>query len=425
MITKEKLNHGEGELVEENPEIGPRKKTSQSEKMASEEGLSHDEKEFRNNFFAMLDMMKVLYEDYLERKRPILGESSKVKSEEGEDPPQTPPSHPSSPSTSSSSSSSSKSTAIKHSHKHKQEMPLLKHDVKFELPMYDGEVNAERLDNWVKQMEVYCSVQQIKDEETQIKLALLRLAGTTLIWWQRKLQNDMQQVGNVFPSWQVFFSALKNQIYPLGYKEKALIEWQDLKLRKGQTMQEYTDGFRKMALMLDIPLHTQETLMKYIRSLPTHICNTVFMFRPTNIDEVSIQATYIESGKIGVGVSEESSSRKEDKRKWNGKKENSMARKEENPSCKHCKKEGHDEDHCWKLHPEKRPKWLKERKRRQIVATTTRPTYLGSDLGDESKISVVGLTGKMGDGFDYRSKFFHIRVIMRHAKVNTMIDNGS
>jgi hypothetical protein len=36
----------------------------------------------------MLEMMKVIYEDYLERKRSILGESSKVKSEEGEDPPQ-------------------------------------------------------------------------------------------------------------------------------------------------------------------------------------------------------------------------------------------------------------------------------------------------------------------------------------------------
>jgi hypothetical protein len=38
-------------------------------------------------------------------------------------------------------------------------MPLLKLDVKFELPMYDGEVNAERLDNWVRQMGVYCSVE--------------------------------------------------------------------------------------------------------------------------------------------------------------------------------------------------------------------------------------------------------------------------
>jgi hypothetical protein len=292
----------------------------------------------------------------------VLGEYSKFKSEEGEDPTQIPPSPPSSPSTSSSSSSSSKSTARKHSHKHKQEMYLLKLDVKFELPMYDGEVNAKRLDNWVRRMEVYCSVQQIKDEATQIKLALLRLAGTTLIWWQSKLQNGTQQVGNVFPSWQVFVSSLRKKFYPLGYKENSLIEWQDLKLRKGQIVQEYTDGFCKMALMLDIPLHTQETLMKYIGGLPTHIHNIVFMFGPTNIDEFFVQETYIEGGKRGDGVSGESSSRKEDERRWNGKKENSVARKEEKPSCKNCKKEWNDEDHCWKLHPEKRLKWFKERK---------------------------------------------------------------
>ena len=46
MITRERLNRGEGELIEDNPDIGLRKRTSQSEKMASEEGLSQDEKEF-------------------------------------------------------------------------------------------------------------------------------------------------------------------------------------------------------------------------------------------------------------------------------------------------------------------------------------------------------------------------------------------
>ena len=74
-------------------------------------------------------------------------------------------------------------------------------------------------------MEVYCNVQQIKDEATQIKLAWLCLVGTILIWWQRKLQNGTQQVGNVFPSWQDFSFALRKQFYPLGYIEKDLIEW--------------------------------------------------------------------------------------------------------------------------------------------------------------------------------------------------------
>ena len=116
--------------------------------MASEEGISQDEKEFRKTFLAMSEMVKVLYEDYLERKRPVLGDSSKGKSEEEEDHPQIPPSPPSTPPSSpSSSSSSSKSSGKKNVHKNKHEMPLLKLDVKFELPIYDGEVNAEKLDN--------------------------------------------------------------------------------------------------------------------------------------------------------------------------------------------------------------------------------------------------------------------------------------
>jgi hypothetical protein len=176
-------------------------------------------------------------------------------------------------------------------------------------------------------------------------------------------------------------------------------------------VQEYTDGFQKMALMLDIPLQTQETLMKYIGGLPTHIRNTVSMFGPTNLDEVSVQATYIEAGKTGVS-GESSSSRKEDKRKRHGKNENAVTRKEGNPSCKHCKKEGHDEDRCWQLHPEKRPKWFKENKGMQTVATKSKPTDLGSDSGDESKISLVGMTSRFGEDIDCRSKLFHIRVIM-------------
>jgi hypothetical protein len=60
-------------------------------------------------------------------------------------------------------------------------MPLLKIDVKFKFPMYDGEVNAERLDKWVRQMDVFRSVNQIKNEATEIKLASLRIEGTSLI----------------------------------------------------------------------------------------------------------------------------------------------------------------------------------------------------------------------------------------------------
>jgi hypothetical protein len=180
-----------------------------------------------------------------------------------------------------------------------------------------------------------------------------------------------------------------------------------------------------VVLILDVPLTTQETLMKYIGGLPAYIRNTVSMFGPTNIDEAYVQAMYIEAEKNGVSVSGESSSKKDSKGKGNGKKANPATVKEEKLSCKHCKKEGHDDDHCWQLHPKKRPKWFKEMKGRKKVATTIRPIDLGYDSGDESKIITIGLTGKIGDDFDSRSKWFHIRVVMKHTKIDTLIDSRS
>jgi hypothetical protein len=46
MLSRENLLCSEGKLVEDNTLIGLRKRTYQREKMASEEGLSQDEKEF-------------------------------------------------------------------------------------------------------------------------------------------------------------------------------------------------------------------------------------------------------------------------------------------------------------------------------------------------------------------------------------------
>jgi len=118
-------------------------------------------------------------------------------------------------------------------------------------------------------------------------------------------------------------------------------------------MQEYIDEFCKMALMLKIHLHTQETLMKFIGGFPAHIHNILFMFGPTNIDEVSVQVTYLWVGKTRVGVSRESTSKKEGKGKGNEKKANLATIKEEKLSYKHYKKKGHNDGQCWQLHPEK------------------------------------------------------------------------
>jgi hypothetical protein len=87
-----------------------------------------------------------------------------------------------------------------------------------------------------------------------------------------------------------------------------------------------------------------------------------------------------------------------------------MVRKEEaKTTCTHCEKSGHDEDHCWKLHHELRPKKFGGKGKQKAVATVQQ-VDLGSKSGDETRITVVGvvnlsknvsmMSAKASEGYD-------------------------
>ena len=62
---------------------------------------------------------------------------------------------------------------------------------------------------------------------------------------------------------------------------------------------------------------------------------------------------------------------------------------------------------------------------------------LGSDSGDETKITAIGLKGKnivstiysscsnVTQDEDTRIELFHIRVVSKHTKIDTLFDSGS
>ena len=47
--------------------------------------------------------------------------------------------------------------------------------------MYNGELNVEKLENWILQIEFYCRIQKFTKDKIKIQLASLRLGGTALI----------------------------------------------------------------------------------------------------------------------------------------------------------------------------------------------------------------------------------------------------
>jgi hypothetical protein len=214
------------------------------------------------------------------------------------------------------------------------------------------------------------------------------------------------------------------------------MDWQTLKQDKGKNVQEYTQEFRKRALILGIPLYKQETLLKYIGGLHDYLKHTILMLNLTNLDEVSVQAIHLELGRRNDHGSFflESIQLKEGKNNKKEKFKRIAIVKKEKRTCTHGKKEGHDEDHCWILHPEmKTKKYANNGKNKTTTATIQQ--NLGSDSGDETIITPMGVRGissivstsssspKSEIVDDKRNELFHIKVITKHVKIDTLVDS--
>ena len=63
--------------------------------------------------------------------------------------------------------------------------------------MFNGEVNAEKLDNWIRELEVYLRIQNLQDDDTNIQLASLRMEGATLVWWEAKTKEEIKKHGKI------------------------------------------------------------------------------------------------------------------------------------------------------------------------------------------------------------------------------------
>ena len=56
-----------------------------------------------------------------------------------------------------------------------------------------------------------------------------------------------------------------------------MMDWQSFRQGKGQSVQNFTEEFRKKALELKISLDSPDTLLKYIGALHHYLCHTLLL----------------------------------------------------------------------------------------------------------------------------------------------------
>jgi hypothetical protein len=64
---------------------------------------------------------------------------------------------------------------------------------KIEVPMYEGNLDAEELLDWIRSMDIYFNYEDV-DGEKRVRHVVTRIKGHTTLWWD-ELQAEMQSRG--------------------------------------------------------------------------------------------------------------------------------------------------------------------------------------------------------------------------------------
>ena len=95
--------------------------------------------------------------------------------------------------------------------------------VNFEIPIFEGQIDADAIDRWLNLLEGYFSVHDFFDRE-KIIFSLLKDAPHVKDWWETHCEKKDETEASLFlgvPTWNYFRDAIKEQYYPVGsYEDK-------------------------------------------------------------------------------------------------------------------------------------------------------------------------------------------------------------
>lgn len=89
-------------------------------------------------------------------------------------------------------------------------------EAKVDIPTFGREVKVEKVNNWLKQLEVYFQIHGIVNDVDKISFARLNMSGHALVWWQSYVDTYKDEHLSEISSWNVFKELLRDQFYPLG-----------------------------------------------------------------------------------------------------------------------------------------------------------------------------------------------------------------
>ncbi|CAL2244416.1 unnamed protein product [Prunus armeniaca] len=303
----------------------------------------------------------------------------------------------------------------------KNSIDTLKIDFKVDIPIYKGDVDPEKLDNWIDTLETYFTLYKYSNVQ-KIKFASLKLSSHALTWWKSyQRQYDVSEL-----TWKNFKKLLRKQFYPVGYEDERWYKWQHFRQRFGQPVQEYTTEFHNQAMVLDIDVDDYDVFMKYTGGLADYIRKELKLFTVDTIEEATVKAIAIEA-KNKKTDKKDDRSKPVNKTDWQKKGNQSKEGQTQKVYCDHCQTSRHAKDKCWILHPELRLKHKKNnqgRNDRKATLTAQQAEELPELKQPDVTLTLMTRPTDTEDTYN-REELFHVNIQVKQSVVQAIIVPGS
>jgi hypothetical protein len=126
--------------------------------------------------------------------------------------------------------------------------------VNFDIPVFEGQIDAYALDKWLNLLEGYFSVHNFFDRE-KITFALLKSLPHVKHWWETYWEQSSTEEFGIYgakPTWDFFVDAVKEQYYLVRNYEDQYMRWTTLRQERGQAVPEFTNTFHTLHTKLGI-----------------------------------------------------------------------------------------------------------------------------------------------------------------------------
>jgi hypothetical protein len=126
--------------------------------------------------------------------------------------------------------------------------------INFDIPIVEGQIDANVVDKWLNLLERYFSVHNFSNREN-ITFALLKVVPHVKDWWEMFCEQKEIEEPSLFiviATWDSFRDDIKEQYYPVGSYDDLYTKWTTLWQERDQAVPDFTNIFHTLHTNLGI-----------------------------------------------------------------------------------------------------------------------------------------------------------------------------